>query len=72
MTERIEYVITHGGCVGNSVNYPIVVQGDSLEEMKVKMKKVFKLMIADLQKLVDEESFEYKEVSTFITEKTAP
>jgi hypothetical protein len=72
MAERIEYVITQGVCVGNSVNYPIVVQGDSLEDMKVKMKKVFKLMIADLQKLVDEESFEYKEVPTFITEKPSP
>jgi predicted RNase H-like HicB family nuclease len=71
MTETIEYVVTENCFVGASVNYPITVQGDTLEEVKEQMKKIFKIMISELQKLVDEDTFEYKQVSTFIKPKSS-
>lgn len=61
--ERLEYIIDNGVFVGRLVNYhAIIVQADTLDDLKRKAKALLKVWLEYSQELLQqEECFELKE-----------
>lgn len=58
--ERINYTISDKGVyVGEMVNVPAVMQAHSLDELKTQARDMTKLHIDFLQKLLDNDRFEF-------------
>lgn len=60
--ERVNFTKCAHGYAGYTVNLPIVVQAKTLEGFKVKINRLFKAYVKQLNKLSEsEEPFEYVE-----------
>ncbi len=63
--EVIEYIFTEDVVVGAFVNLPITIQMRTLDELRRASKEMIEVYIADLQKILDEDLLEFKEVKEF-------
>lgn len=63
--ERVNYIRDESGIlVGSSVNYPLIIQADDIDELKVKMSAMLKMWIKHAEKIAEqEEPFEFREMN---------
>lgn len=70
MSERINYTVENGMCIGWGENSPVVAQGDSLEDMKANFKVTFEAWVKNLQKTLASDDFMYVEMKPTTTEQS--
>lgn len=61
--ERVNYIKTEGVFVASCVNMPILVQAKTLGEMNRKVRIIAKTWIDEMQKVINENNFEFKELN---------
>lgn len=69
--ERVNFTKCAHGYAGYTVNLPLVVQAKTLEGLKAKIGKLFKVYVAELNKIAESDNpFEY--VEEFLPQEPFP
>jgi hypothetical protein len=61
MKERINYVIEGKWYCGSAVNMPLIIQADSLDDLKRKTIVLAKSWLKHMTEIVEQEAFEFVE-----------